>query len=221
MSKSFKKDLTGQRFGRLTVLEFVPNDKHHSYWKCKCECGNTSIICISSLISGDTKSCGCLGDEQRKKNGKETGALNGKKNIAHNKSHRRIHNEWLGIKKRCLNKNYLQYNLYGGRGITICDEWRNDFQAFYDWAMSNGYKENLTIERIDVNGNYEPSNCQWVDNKRQARNKRNNVIVSFQGEQICLAEAAERLGISYKTLWSRYNRGDRGECLFRPYGTRK
>lgn len=205
MSKSFKIDLTGKRFGRLTVLEFVPNDKHASYWKCQCDCGNVTVVAGSHLKGGDVVSCGCWNRENISR-----------LNLKHGCKGTRLYHIWDSMKARCFNSNQKYYKDYGGRGITVCNEWRNDFQVFYDWAMSNGYNDNLTIDRINNNGNYEPSNCRWADKKEQGRNKRNNIKVEYEGERICLSELAERVGIKWQTLFSRYQRGYRGDKLFRP-----
>lgn len=205
MSKTFRNDLTGQRFGRLTVLEFVPTDDRNSCWKCQCDCGKIKIVRAPDLNSGRTKSCGCLRKELASKN-----------NTIHGKAHTKLHEVWKGIKARSYNINDKEYQHYGGRGITVCDEWRNDFMSFYDWAMANGYSDTLTIDRIDNDGNYEPLNCQWVTMKEQARNKRNNIVIEYKGQQMCLPEAAEASRMSYNTLKHRYYRGDRGERLFRP-----
>lgn len=204
MTKSFKDDLRGQRFGRLTVLEFVPNDKPKTCWKCQCDCGNTIIAQLSNLKNGHTKSCGCLNKETTKE-----------MFTKHSLRNTRLYGIWNQMKNRCYNKNTRSYKNYGGRGITVCDEWRNDFKAFYDWAMTNGYTDELSIDRIDVNGNYEPNNCRWVDMKTQCRNKRNNAVVEYQGRKVSLIESSELSGIKYKILESRYERGDREDRLFR------
>ena len=209
MSKSFKVDLTGQRFGRLKVLEFVPNDRRKAYWKCQCDCGNITTIIGRDLRRGHTLSCGCFQIEQAVKC-----------NTKHNSKHTRIYSIWCGMKQRCLNSNNESYKDYGGRGITICEEWLNDFKVFYDWALQNGYTDELTIDRIDVNGNYEPNNCRWTDMKTQQRNKSSNVFVEYQGRKITIAEAASELGIKRNVLYARYSKGDRGEELFRPVKTK-
>ncbi len=208
MSKSFKKDLTGQRFGRLTVIEFVPTDKKSSYWKCKCDCGSLTTVRADALLESKTLSCGCIKKEQGRKN------LT--KHHSHLQSGKRIYHEWQNIKARCLNTNNKSYYRYGGRGITICDEWKDDFQAFYDWAMSHGYKDDLTIDRIDNNKGYNPENCRWVDLMAQNRNRRSNVMVEYNGQKICLTDAAKLSGIAPKTALRRYKAGDRGDRLFRP-----
>ncbi len=213
MSKSFRKDLTGQRFGRLTVLEFMPDETRHTKWKCKCDCGNIKIVEGANLKSGNTQSCGCLIVEQSRINGKKS---DGTQNLIHGKTNSRLYRIWGHIKTRCTNPNANNYKDYGGRGITVCDEWKNDFQSFYNWAISNGYSDDLSIDRIDNDGDYEPLNCRWSDKITQGCNKRNNRIVSYKGKKICLSELSRETGIDIGALDSRYRRGDRGERLVRP-----
>lgn len=186
-------DLTGRTFERLTVIKRVENNKRNeAQWLCKCECGNTKIVAASRLTSGHTKSCGCLHAEKVKTNSK-----------THGLSKTRLFKIWCGMKKRCTNPKSNRFKNYGGRGITICEEWKNDFQAFYDWSMSHGYTDELTIDRIDVNGNYEPSNCRWVNNKVQANNRTNNKIITYNGESHTLTQWSEITGISQRKLIDR------------------
>lgn len=201
-------DLTGKNFGNLTVIRPMPKTTKKTYFECQCKCGNIKVIRSDSLTSGRTVSCGCLKIEQDK--------INLTKNHSHKKSRTRIYNEWLGMKARCYNKAGSNFERYGGRGIAVCDEWKNDFQAFHDWAMENGYSDELSIDRIDVNGNYEPSNCRWTDNYNQCRNRRSNIYVEYYGQKMCLIDAARLSGINSTTIYYRYQRGDRGEDLFRP-----
>lgn len=125
----------------------------------------------------------------------------------HGKSKTRLYNIWLNMKARCYNLNNHKYNDYGGRGITICEAWLNDFQAFYDWAMANGYSDDLSIDRIDVNGNYEPSNCRWTDNETQSNNRRSNRFIEYNGKSQTIEQWAKELNVDYKKFHSRLKRG--------------
>lgn len=127
-------------------------------------------------------------------------------NIKHKKANTKIYKNYHEMKRRCYNKNASQYQDYGGRGIRVCDEWLAEFETFYNWAMDNGYREGLTIDRIDVNGNYTPDNCRWVDRKTQQRNRRNNVNFTYAGETHCLIEWCERLGLRYNTVVNRIHK---------------
>lgn len=187
-------DLTGQRFGRLVVLERAENSKNgQARWKCQCDCGNVKIIQGNHLRQGTTKSCGCLEKENLYK-------------IAHQKTHgetkTRLYQIWSGIKQRCNNINSPDYYRYGGRGITICEEWLK-YEPFRDWAVNNGYSENLSIDRIDNNKGYNPENCRWITMFEQAGNRRNNHIISYNGEEKTIAEFAREYNIPYATLRAR------------------
>lgn len=203
-------NLEGNRYGRLVAKEYVGIKNHNSLWLCKCDCGNESIVYYSNLIRGTTKSCGCIFNERNE--------MHGMKNT-------RLYRVWANIKARCYYEKCIDYKDYGARGIVMCDEWKNSFLAFHDWAYANGYDENApkwqcTIERIDVNGNYEPSNCKWATIKEQANNKTNNVYITYKGETKTLPIWAEELDLPYKTLYSRlkYRKWSVEEAFERPIG---
>lgn len=181
-------DLTGRKFGRLTVLEVAERTGRKTYWLCKCDCGNLTKVQTAYLNNAHTKSCGCLQ--------KTTVTTHGKKKT-------KLYGVWASMKERCINIKHPAYENYGGRGITMCDEWREDFQTFYDWAMESGYQEGLTIDRKDNDGNYEPSNCRWVTCKIQGNNTRRNHYIEFNGERHTISEWAEIKGINRLTLWDR------------------
>lgn len=190
-------DLTGQKYGRLTVLERAENTKSgRTQWLCKCDCGKQTVVKADNLRNGHTSSCGCYS--------RETAKI---RNTTHNKTGTRLHGIWNGMRQRCCKDNCEAYKWYGGRGIKVCDEWLHDFQAFYEWSMSNGYKDDLTLDRIDVNGNYEPSNCRWATWKEQSINTRRNHIVKWQGKDYTISQLSEMFNIPYKKLWKRINKG--------------
>lgn len=153
-------DLTGKRFNRLTVIALHSKGSRklgHPRYRCLCDCGNECIVQSNNLSSGNTQSCGCYHSENLH------GMFKPNKN--------RMYNSWRAMKARCLNPNNNRYRLYGGRGITICDEWLS-FEGFKKWAMSNGYADNLTIDRIDPDGNYTPDNCRWLHPSKQSASRR-------------------------------------------------
>lgn len=185
-------NLEGQRFGRLVAIEPIPRPGSRRRWRCKCDCGNETLTPTQNLLSGKAKSCGCMKIEKATK---------------HGDSRTRIYRIWNGMKNRCNNENEIGYENYGGRGITVCEEWNNSFEEFRDWSFENGYKEGLTIDRIDVNGNYEPSNCRWVTMAEQNRNKRDNVYLTYNEETKILGDWARLFGIKNNTLSRRIKDG--------------
>lgn len=186
------KDLTGERYGRLTVKYHSGKNKHsHNLWYCQCDCGNYSVVTTADLSKGNTNSCGCLANE-----------LTVERNTTHDMADTRLYRIYAHMKDRCLNPNDKNYINYGDRGIKITYEW-NEFEGFRDWALNNGYQENLTIDRIDVNRDYEPSNCRWVTMKVQNNNKRNNLYVVYQGREKTLKQWSEEMNIKYSTLYGR------------------
>jgi len=187
-------DLTGKIFGKLTVLEYSHSDKY-AYWKCRCECGKKTIVRSSHLIAGLVKSCGCIVSEIGKRSIKIAQNVNRK----HDDSKTRLFTIWVNMRQRCINPGYTGYKDYGGRGIKVCQEWEN-YLVFREWALSNGYAENLTIDRIDVNGNYEPSNCRWSDKTTQANNTRRNVYITYCGETKSIAQWAKGIDVPISTF---------------------
>lgn len=187
-SKTVYEDLSGLKFGRLTVLNFHDKKSNRVRWLCKCECGKVKPVYAKLLKSGNAVSCGCFQKEIASKNSK-----------THGKSKTRIYYIWQNIKDRCHNPNSKNYKNYGGRGIKLYNDW-NIFEEFEKWAMSNGYEENLTIERINVNGNYEPLNCTWIPLSLQSMNKRSTVNIEFNGETKTLSEWARYFKVSHSTI---------------------
>jgi hypothetical protein len=197
MNKNIK-NLIGMKFGRLTVLGLSDKKSRKTYWDCICDCGNFKTARSDSLQDGSIKSCGCLKKEQDKLNLNQT---------THNLSKTRIYKTWQGMKKRIFNPNDTRFANYGGRGIKICDEWL-DFEKFYMWSISNGYSKNLTIDRIDNNGNYEPNNCRWVDMKTQSRNRSSNILITIGNTTKCLIEWCELFNLKYTMVHARYKNNE-------------
>ena len=199
-------DVVGKRFGMLVVKEMAyrTGKKKRLYLKCVCDCGNEKIALYDSLKAGKTRSCGCLVSKEERS----------KRSSTHGLSKSKLYKIWDGIKYRCYGKNCLEYDRYGGRGIGMCDAWKNDFMSFYDWSMNNGFEDGLSIDRIDNNGNYEPTNCRWANDYEQGANKRNNIVIEYNGETHILSEWARITGIKRLTLRKRYFSGLRGDELF-------
>lgn len=192
MAKS--KDLVGKTYGRLTVTEKSGSVKGQVNWLCRCECGNTKIVPTASLNFGNTRSCGCIQ--------KEIVAAMGKTHTTHGMTDTKLYSVWHGMRKRCICQTTKHYERYGGRGISICKEW-DDFSNFYEWSIVNGYKEGLTIDRINNNGNYEPSNCRWATSKEQARNRCNTTMYDIDGVTKSLIEWSEINGVNHSTAYDR------------------
>lgn len=184
------EDLTGQRFGRLIVIERAETTHVSTRWKCKCDCGKECIVLAQNLKKGHTISCGCYREEVRPK-----------QCLKHGYRHTRIYGVYCKIKDRCYNPNISCYVRYGGRGITMCDEWLSDPKAFCEWAWNHGYKEDApygecTVDRIDNNKGYSPDNCRIANEKTQANNRRTNLIIEYNGEKKTLAEWRDYFGMT-------------------------
>lgn len=203
------QDLTGQKFERWTVLEFAGIDKHHNaLWLCECNCENKTrkIVVSNNLKRGISKSCGCLMREMSQEKIIKFNKENPKSAFKHGLSNTRIYTIWSCMIDRCYRKKNKKYLDYGGRGIKVCDEWRHDVATFWEWAKNNGYAEDLEIERIDNNGNYEPSNCRWATRREQVDNRRNTRMLTYNGKTQSVSQWAEEIGISYITLLSRIDK---------------
>jgi hypothetical protein len=198
-----KIDITNpSKYARLKILG--ESEKIHRsgkrkvrYVKVLCDCGNVNTTRLDHLVTGRTKSCGCHKLEVLRLKGK---------NLKHGDCGTSLHHRWNGIISRCYNKNNVSYYRYGGRGVDMCDEWRNDYLKFKEWALKNNYKENLQIDRIDNNGNYEPNNCRWVTGIVNANNKSNNLFITYDGQRKTLSNWAKILGINKSTLQTRITR---------------
>ena len=193
-------DMIGKKYGRLTILNLHHKDKNSRlFYLCRCDCGDEKIINGERIRKGKTKSCGCYNREITKS-----------RSIKHNMRYTKIYNVWRNIKERCISNN----KDYGGRGIKVCDEWLNNFKAFYEWSIKNGYIEKIengkniiSLDRIDVNGNYEPSNCRWVTNDIQCNNKRNNLFVNYKDTKYTVSQLSKKFNIKYEKLRKAYHKG--------------
>ena len=193
------KDLTNMRFGRLTAIKPVgrkvfPNGKSCAVWLCKCDCGNKKEVLSQNLCGGSTKSCGCLLEESRRTN-----------KVTHGMSNSRLYSIWRSMLNRCNNPNRKAYSRYGGRGIKVCGEW-GIFSNFKEWALSNGYADDLTIERINNDGDYCPTNCKWITKGKQAENRSRTKRYEYQGKTYYIRELSEMTGIKPATLYARLER---------------
>ena len=199
-------DLTGKVFGEITVLYRVTSPKKGIVcWMCRCSCGKEWVVDGHSLKKGNTRSCGCM-------HKKQTSEIFYK----HGCKPRRLYSIWITMKNRCYNKRTTKYADYGARGITICNEWRHNFAAFRDWALAHGYANNLTIDRIDVNGNYCPENCRWATAIEQASNRRNSILITYNGETHTAAEWSRITGIYWGTIYTRIHKGWPPEKILAP-----
>lgn len=188
-------DLTGMRFGRWTVLE-RSNRTTSQLWLCKCDCGTIKKVQHTSLTNGASTSCGCYQKE-----------VTSKRLTTHNMSKTRLYNIYHDIIDRCNNEKNKRYKDYGGRGIKVCVEWEQSFCNFKNWSLSNGYDENLTIDRINNDGPYSPGNCRWATKEQQVNNKRNTIYFEFLGVKKSLRQWVDFMGWNYSKYYGRYYRG--------------
>lgn len=181
-----------KKYNMLTTIRKVGEKNGNELWECVCECGNLSIKTSNNLYSLKIKSCGCMKNKGYPK---------------HSMCNTRLYNIYEKMKSRCVQKNCKEYKYYGERGISLCEEWFNNFLSFYNWSITNGYSDELSIDRIDVNGNYEPSNCRWVDMKTQQNNRRNNRKISYNGVEMNASQWAEKFNIPVDRLLMRLKHG--------------
>ena len=190
----------GTKFGHWTVIGEPIRDKngYHKKYLCECDCEKHTQRYVDSqnLKRGKSISCGCV-----------TAECTRKRRTKHGEAGTRLFYILVNMKERCFNPNSNAYKNYGERGIVVCQEWMHSYECFRDWELKNGYSDDLTIDRIDVNGNYEPTNCRWATNKEQCNNKRNNQLITYNGETHNTAEWSDILGIKKQTLQSRIDRG--------------
>lgn len=196
-------DLSGSKFGRWTVIDeaepkIVTGNRRIRHWNCVCECGNRRVVKEASLKKGVSKSCGCYHSDIMRNVGKQ--------HITHGMSSTRLYAIYKHMLNRCYNKNDIRYNHYGGKGISVVEEWHN-FETFMKWALSHGYTDKLSIDRIDVDKDYSPDNCRWTDAVTQANNKSVNRNITFDDETHTIAEWARIKNMPYKKLWKRFNLG--------------
>lgn len=192
-------DLTGQKFGRLTIIEFVGRNRHYTpLWRCACECGSESIATTSNLRKGTSQSCGCLQKE-----------LASARTKTHGMSHTKLFIKWQSMNRRCNDPRCNSYKNYGARGISVCNEWRDSFEAFYKHVsiLPNYGEKGYTLDRENNDGHYEPGNVKWSTAIEQHRNTRRNIMLTFDGRTLCLAEWANIIGISTAALHKRLKKG--------------
>ena len=196
------KDLSGMRFGRLVVVcDTGERSKSKKVlWFCRCDCGQSLVTEAQNLIIGDTRSCGCLKTD---------------KITTHKMTKTRLYRRWADMLSRCRNPNLKNYHNYGGRGIEVCDEWQ-EYEAFAEWSLANGYRGDLIIDRINVDGNYEPGNCRWTTRKVSDNNRRDSIRVNINGRAYTPKELSKIAKVTHQTMLERIRRGESGESLLLP-----
>lgn len=186
----------GQHYGELEVTDYAFVKNKRTYWKCKCSCGNETVVCGSNLTTGHTKSCGCL----QQKNREEI-------HITHGMRKTRLYREWVNMKARTTYDCADKSGRYLKRGISLCKEWRDTPNNFFEWAVNNGYQDNLTIDRIDNDKGYSPDNCRWITPEKQQRNKSTNLMITYKGIKKCLADWVDELNLNYHKVYQRIRKG--------------
>lgn len=197
-ARIFAQEQVGKKFNRLLILSITDPQRKWTIWViARCECGVIKTYELTPIIKGHTKSCGCFKVDSFR-------AVI----MKHGKVNHPLYNHWMAMKQRCYDENFKTYHNYGGRGITICDEWKNNFSNFYEWALLNGWQKGLSLDRFpDLNGSYTPYNCRWATRKQQSRNTRSNVFITFNGKSMCIADWAEEIGITQRRISTRLKRG--------------
>lgn len=205
--------MKNKKIGRLNVIESIikfSGNRNRTFWKCKCDCGKIVEIEHYKLKSEHTRSCGCLQSE-----------LTIKRNTIHDLSKTRIYKGYHSMKNRCYNITTKDYKWYGAKGVKVCEEWLSDFMIFHDWAMNNGYKDNLTLDRIKPNGNYEPNNCQWITISEQQSKRRDCNFIEFNGKTYSMKQLSDFTGIKHNTLRAKYNKLNHNHKEFINYINKK
>lgn len=206
-----KQDLTGKKFGRLTVIRRIGFINKRTYYECKCACGKIINVISSNLLKGTSNSCGCYANE-----------LTSKRSKTHGMSKTRLYGIWEGMKQRCYNPNVSAYKYYGNKGIKVCDEWLHNFENFKNWSKENNYNDDLSIDRIDIKGNYSPKNCRWVNKDTQANNTSTNVFLTINGVDNTIANWAKLTGTKASTIGWRHRQGWADEqCVYGKINTKK
>lgn len=195
-------DITGNRYGRLKVINYAYSAKNQRHWVCLCDCGNITLPTTNSLKKGNTTSCGCRARELTKKFNHDRR----KYKMEYEKNRPVLYYTWLNMCRRCNNPKMPDYYRYGGRGIKVCDEWL-DYSTFEEWAMNSGWEKGLTLDRIDNEGNYFPENCRWATRDQQANNKRTCIFLTYNGKTQTMAQWARECGVSSTTISNRYHAG--------------
>lgn len=204
--RKLRNDLSGRTFGDLYVIGVADDGNRKTSYICECICGNVKKVRGDGLLSGAVKSCGCRKRRTDRENVQKVPSMIKQKERGFRCGNLRIYHIWQNMKARCYNRHDARYSNYGGRGIAVCKEWKDDFINFYEWANKNGYSDDLTIDRIDVNGNYEPSNCRWATIKQQANNRTTNINITIGNTTKNLTEWCDIFQVDYKKTLARYHR---------------